>query len=72
MALYAHQMEVAIPVEEQRSALSVAPGDEEEMGGSNRDSIGRWFRELQHYGFIVMTNPGGLGVDGKVGRRIGD
>jgi hypothetical protein len=32
---------------------------------SNRDSILRWFRELQHYGFIVMTNPGSLGVDGK-------
>ena len=38
---------------------------QKEMGGSNRDSISRWFRELQHYGFIVMTNPGGLGVDGK-------
>jgi hypothetical protein len=33
--------------------------------GSNRDSIRRWFSELQHYGFIVMTNPGALGVDGK-------
>jgi hypothetical protein len=37
----------------------------EEMGGSCRDSISRWFRELQHYGFIVMTSAGGLGVDGK-------
>jgi hypothetical protein len=35
-----------------------------EMGGK-RDSISRWFRELQYYGFIVMTNTGGLGVDGK-------
>lgn len=33
--------------------------------GSKTIYIGRWFRELQHYGFIVMTNPGGLGVDGK-------
>jgi hypothetical protein len=33
--------------------------------GSNRDSIRRWFSELQYYGFIVMTNPGALGVDGK-------
>ena len=33
--------------------------------GSHTRYIGRWFRELQHYGFIVMTNPGGLGVDGK-------
>jgi hypothetical protein len=37
---------------------------QEEIGG-NRDSISRWFRELQHYGFIVMTNAGGLGVNGK-------
>ena len=28
----------------------------EEMGVRNRDSIRRWFRELEYYGFIVMTN----------------
>jgi hypothetical protein len=33
--------------------------------GSNRTYISRWFRELQHYGFIVMTEPGCLGVDGR-------
>ena len=33
--------------------------------GSNRTYIARWYRELQHYGFIVMTSPGCLGVDGK-------
>ena len=33
--------------------------------GSGKDQITRWFRELQHYGFIVMTKPGCLGVDGK-------
>jgi hypothetical protein len=38
---------------------------QEEIGCRHRDSISRWFRELQHYGFIVMTNLGGLGVDGK-------
>ena len=38
---------------------------QEEMGCKHRASIGRWFRELQHYGFIVMTEPGCLGVDGK-------
>ena len=37
----------------------------EEMGVRNRESVRRWFRELQHYGFIVMTNPGNLGVEGK-------
>lgn len=38
---------------------------QEEMGAGTRDSISRWFRELQHYGFIVMTDSGGLGVDRK-------
>jgi hypothetical protein len=33
--------------------------------GSNRDGIARWFRELQHYGFVVMTGAGCLGVDGR-------
>jgi hypothetical protein len=39
--------------------------DAEAELGSNRDSVLRWFRELQYYGFIVMTNPGALGVNGK-------
>jgi hypothetical protein len=33
--------------------------------GSGISQIVRWFRELQHYGFIVMMSPGSLGVDGK-------
>jgi hypothetical protein len=33
--------------------------------GLNRDSIARCFRELQYYGFIVQTNPGCLGVEGR-------
>jgi hypothetical protein len=32
---------------------------------SHADYVTRWFRELQHYGFIVMTAYGCLGVDGK-------
>jgi hypothetical protein len=32
---------------------------------SHHNEIARWFRELQHYGFIVMTTPGYLGVEGK-------
>src|SRR5262249_51298780 len=32
---------------------------------SDTNQITRWFRELQHYGFIVMHKPGGLGVYGK-------
>jgi hypothetical protein len=31
---------------------------------SKRKQVGRWFRELQHYGLVVQTTPGGLGVDG--------
>jgi len=38
---------------------------QDEMGCKHRDSISRWFRELEYYGFIVMTEPGSLGVDGK-------
>jgi hypothetical protein len=33
--------------------------------GSDRHSVIRWFRELEHYGFIVKTAAGCLGVDGK-------
>jgi hypothetical protein len=32
---------------------------------SHHNEIARWYRELQHYGFIVMTKPGYLGVEGK-------
>jgi hypothetical protein len=33
--------------------------------GSHHNQVARWFRELQHYGFILMTTPGYLGVEGK-------
>jgi hypothetical protein len=32
---------------------------------SHRDYIARWFRELQHFGFIIMTCAGRLGLEGK-------
>jgi hypothetical protein len=32
---------------------------------SHRDQIARWFRELQHFGFIAMTEAARLGVNGK-------
>jgi hypothetical protein len=35
-----------------------------EMIGSHRDQVARWFHELEHYGFIVMTKGGSLGVNG--------
>ena len=33
--------------------------------GSHHNEIARWFRELLHYGFIVQTTPGYLGVNGR-------
>jgi len=33
--------------------------------GSKREQIIRWYRELQFYGFIVMTERGSLGLEGK-------
>jgi hypothetical protein len=33
--------------------------------GSKRDQIARWYRELQHFGFIELTRPGFLGIEGK-------
>jgi hypothetical protein len=37
---------------------------QEEMR-SKRGQIARWYRELAHYGFIVMTEAGCLGLEGK-------
>jgi hypothetical protein len=36
-----------------------------ELGHKNRGDIANWYRELQHYGFIVQTEGASLGVDGK-------
>jgi hypothetical protein len=38
---------------------------EEELGRGSRNDIAKWFRELEHYGFLVMTSAAALGVDGK-------
>src|SRR5262245_58435479 len=35
-----------------------------DLGRGTLRSIGRWFRELEHYGFIVQTSGYHLGVDG--------
>jgi hypothetical protein len=32
--------------------------------GANKDTIVKWLRELQHYGFIVLVQGGSLGVQG--------
>jgi hypothetical protein len=36
-----------------------------EMGSGNRDSVRRWFAELEHFGFVVKTAEGSLGVNGR-------
>jgi hypothetical protein len=46
-----------------RIYLSTRDGAEEM--GFNDKTIARSLRELQHYGFIVMTEPGCLGVNGR-------
>ena len=37
----------------------------EMMGHKSRNDIANWYRELEHYGFIVKTKGASLGVDGK-------
>jgi hypothetical protein len=41
--------------------------------GANKQSIVLWYRELQHYGFIELTEPGTLGAKGRAAHwRITD
>jgi hypothetical protein len=35
-----------------------------DLGRRSRSSVVRWYRELQHYGFVVQTSGAHLGVDG--------
>jgi hypothetical protein len=37
----------------------------QDLGTRSNESIVRWYRELEHYGFIVKTAEGCLGVNGK-------
>ena len=36
-----------------------------DLGTKSKRSVQRWFRELEHYGFIAMTTGPCLGVDGE-------
>jgi hypothetical protein len=45
--------------------IYVSDRDGAEETGFNKDTVGRALRELKHFGFIVMTEPGCLGFDGK-------
>jgi hypothetical protein len=44
--------------------LSIRKAKEELGSYSHIDNVGRWFRELEHYGFIRMVAAGCLGVEG--------
>lgn len=45
--------------------IHLSTRDAAEELGTRQMNIGPWYRELEHYGFIVMTNPPSLGVEGK-------
>jgi hypothetical protein len=44
--------------------LSMREARQELGSHSHAESVQRWFRELQHYGFIVMVSPAHHGVNG--------
>jgi hypothetical protein len=48
-----------------RNEVYLSQRQAEKEVGSSRRLIARWFRELEHFGFIVMSSPGCLGVEGK-------
>ena len=45
--------------------IYVSARDGADETGFHKDTIARSLRELAHYGFIVMTEPGCLGLDGR-------
>jgi hypothetical protein len=46
-------------------SIFLSQRDAEAELASSKRYIARWFRELEHYGFIVMTRAGFLGTEGK-------
>jgi len=52
-------------VPKHRNEAFLSHRNAERQVGSSRRLIARWFRELEHYGFIVKTKHGSLGVDGR-------
>jgi len=45
--------------------IYISTRDGMELTGFDKKTVGRALRELQHYGFIVMTEPGCLGLEGR-------
>ena len=52
-----------VPRERNRAYISYRDAQKEIQATPRR--LSDWFKELQHYGFIVMVTPGCLGVEGK-------
>jgi hypothetical protein len=50
---------------ENNGYLYISYRDARKALGSSFEEIANWFRELQHYGFIIQRQAGCLGVDGK-------
>jgi hypothetical protein len=70
MSLGARMLYVALkcrynPKQHNNGRLHLSQREAMREVGSWSDQIARWFRELQFYGFIVMTKGGSLGVNGK-------
>jgi hypothetical protein len=51
-----------------QNAVYLSIRDAAEELDSNKDHIGRWYRELQHYGFAVLVTPGRIAAKGTKGR----
>jgi hypothetical protein len=45
-------------------SIFLSTRDAAQQLNANKDSICLWYRELEHYGFIVMTRPGTIGPKG--------
>src|SRR5438045_2271156 len=53
------------PNDHNNGRIFLSQRDAAEEIGSHHNQIARWFRELKHYGFIVETRAGCLGVKGR-------
>jgi hypothetical protein len=64
-SLYAALKAFYNPNSHNNGKLFLSTRDAAEMIGSGTEEIVRWYRELQHYGFVVQVTGGCLGADGE-------
>jgi hypothetical protein len=70
MSSYARMVYIALKSRYSHKAhnngrIYISTRDGMELTGFDKKTVGRALRELQHYGFIVMTEAGCLGVEGR-------